>query len=117
MFEGLFQPVHLLVILAICAVVFVPYWKIFKKAGFCPRVKSADDRAAAEHPHAIFLGLLRVACPKEISVAKFRSSASLKRCPDMNLLVNNRRSRFEAQKDSHAIQFRIEFALEGMIAR
>jgi hypothetical protein len=36
MFEGLFQPVHLLVILVIVLVVLVPYWKIFKKAGFAP---------------------------------------------------------------------------------
>ena len=36
MFEGLFQPVHLLVILVIALVMFLPYWRIFKKAGFAP---------------------------------------------------------------------------------
>jgi len=36
MFEGLFQPIHLLLILVIALVILVPYWKIFKKAGFAP---------------------------------------------------------------------------------
>jgi hypothetical protein len=36
MFEGLFQPVHLLVILVVVLVMVLPYWKIFKKAGFAP---------------------------------------------------------------------------------
>jgi hypothetical protein len=36
MFLGLFQPVHLLVILVIVLVILVPYWQIFKKAGFAP---------------------------------------------------------------------------------
>jgi hypothetical protein len=36
MFEGLFQPIHLLVIAVLGFVVFVPYWQIFKKAGFSP---------------------------------------------------------------------------------
>jgi hypothetical protein len=35
-FEGLFQPLHLLLILIITLVWFVPFWKIFKKAGFAP---------------------------------------------------------------------------------
>jgi hypothetical protein len=36
MFEGLFQPIHLLLIAVIGFVVFLPYWQIFKKAGFSP---------------------------------------------------------------------------------
>ncbi len=39
MFEGLFQPMHLLVIffcLFVLVAPIVPYWKIFEKAGFEP---------------------------------------------------------------------------------
>jgi len=36
MFEGLFQPIHLLLIAVLAFVVFLPYWQIFKKAGFSP---------------------------------------------------------------------------------
>jgi hypothetical protein len=39
MFEGLFQPMHLLVIFFLLVLVLigiVPYWKIFEKAGFAP---------------------------------------------------------------------------------
>jgi len=34
--EGLFQPLHLSVIVIIGFVVLVPFWQIFKKAGFSP---------------------------------------------------------------------------------
>ncbi|MGA2981493.1 MAG: hypothetical protein ABSD76_18025 [Terriglobales bacterium] len=33
---GLFRPIHLVFILVIVLVMVVPYWKIFKKAGFAP---------------------------------------------------------------------------------
>lgn len=39
MFEGLFQPRHIAVILTLLVLVLagvVPYWQIFKKAGFAP---------------------------------------------------------------------------------
>jgi hypothetical protein len=36
MFEGLFQPIHLLLIVVIPLVVVTPFWRIFKKAGFNP---------------------------------------------------------------------------------
>jgi hypothetical protein len=36
MFEGLFQPIHLLLIALLGFVVYLPYWQIFKKAGFSP---------------------------------------------------------------------------------
>jgi uncharacterized protein (DUF983 family) len=36
MFEGLFQPIHLLLIAIIGFVVLAPFWQIFKKAGFSP---------------------------------------------------------------------------------
>jgi hypothetical protein len=36
MFEGLYQPEHLLVIAVITFVVIIPFWRIFKKAGFSP---------------------------------------------------------------------------------
>jgi hypothetical protein len=36
MFEGLFQPIHLLLIVALGLVVLTPFWLIFKKAGFSP---------------------------------------------------------------------------------
>jgi hypothetical protein len=39
MHEGLFQPIHLLVIVLLILLVLVgliPYWHIFKKAGFSP---------------------------------------------------------------------------------
>jgi hypothetical protein len=36
MFEGLFQPIHLLLITFFVLVLVVPYWQIFKKAGFSP---------------------------------------------------------------------------------
>jgi hypothetical protein len=36
MFEGLFQPLHLLLIAVLGFVVLLPYWQIFKKAGFSP---------------------------------------------------------------------------------
>lgn len=36
MFEGLFQPIHLLLIALIGFVVLAPFWQIFKKAGFSP---------------------------------------------------------------------------------
>jgi len=32
----LFQPIHLLVLLAVAAVFVIPHWIIFKKAGFSP---------------------------------------------------------------------------------
>lgn len=38
MFEGLFQPIHLLVIVVIPLVLVIPFWRIFKKAGFDPRL-------------------------------------------------------------------------------
>lgn len=38
MFEGLFQPIHLLVIVVIPLVLVIPFWRIFKKAGFNPRL-------------------------------------------------------------------------------
>ena len=38
MFEGLFQPIHLLVIVVIVLVIVTPFWRIFKKAGFNPRL-------------------------------------------------------------------------------
>jgi len=36
MFEGLFQPIHLLLIAIIGFVILAPFWQIFKKAGFSP---------------------------------------------------------------------------------
>lgn len=36
MFEGLFQSVHLFVIVVMGVVVLIPLWLIFKKAGFSP---------------------------------------------------------------------------------
>jgi hypothetical protein len=36
MFEGLFQPIHLAVIAVLICVIVVPFWQIFKKAGFSP---------------------------------------------------------------------------------
>jgi hypothetical protein len=36
MFEGLFQPIHLLLITILGFVVLAPFWQIFKKAGFSP---------------------------------------------------------------------------------
>jgi len=36
MLEGLFQPIHLLLIAALGFMVFLPYWQIFRKAGFSP---------------------------------------------------------------------------------
>jgi hypothetical protein len=36
MFDNLFAPEHLLVILVILLIVVVPFWQIFKKAGFSP---------------------------------------------------------------------------------
>jgi hypothetical protein len=36
MFEGLFQPIHLLLIVSIAFVLLVPFWRIFKKCGFSP---------------------------------------------------------------------------------
>jgi hypothetical protein len=36
MFEGLFQPIHLLLIAILSFVVLIPFWQIFKKAGFSP---------------------------------------------------------------------------------
>jgi hypothetical protein len=36
MFEGLFQPIHLLLITFLGLAVLIPYWQIFKKAGFSP---------------------------------------------------------------------------------
>jgi hypothetical protein len=40
MFDGLFQPIHLLVIVVVAVVmarvVVIPCWRIFKKAGFNP---------------------------------------------------------------------------------
>lgn len=37
MLDGLFQPIHLLLLTFIAVfVIVVPYWKIFKKAGFNP---------------------------------------------------------------------------------
>jgi hypothetical protein len=36
MFEGLFQPIHLLLLAVVGLVVLIPYWQIFKKAGFSP---------------------------------------------------------------------------------
>jgi hypothetical protein len=36
MFEGLFQPIHLLLIAIISFAVLAPFWQIFKKAGFSP---------------------------------------------------------------------------------
>ena len=36
MFEGLFQPIHLLLIVTLGLVVLTPFWLIFKKAGFNP---------------------------------------------------------------------------------
>jgi hypothetical protein len=36
MFEGLFQPFHLLLIATLGFVVLTPFWHIFKKAGFSP---------------------------------------------------------------------------------
>jgi hypothetical protein len=38
MFEGLFQPLHLAVIAVLIFVVVIPFWQIFKKAGFSPRL-------------------------------------------------------------------------------
>lgn len=38
MFEGLFQPIHLLVIVIVPLVVITPFWRIFKRAGFDPRL-------------------------------------------------------------------------------
>jgi hypothetical protein len=36
MFESLFQPIHLLLIVFIGLVILAPFWQIFKKAGFSP---------------------------------------------------------------------------------
>jgi hypothetical protein len=36
MFEGLFQPLHLLLVIGIGVVIILPFWMIFKKAGFSP---------------------------------------------------------------------------------
>lgn len=36
MFEGLFQPIHLLIIVVVPIVIITPFWQIFKKAGFNP---------------------------------------------------------------------------------
>jgi uncharacterized protein (DUF983 family) len=36
MFEGLFQPIHFLLIAIIGFVILAPFWQIFKKAGFSP---------------------------------------------------------------------------------
>ncbi len=36
MFGGLIQPFHLLLIFVLGFVVFLPFWQIFKKAGFSP---------------------------------------------------------------------------------
>lgn len=36
MFEGLYQPMHLLVIAFVIFGVILPFWQIFKKAGFSP---------------------------------------------------------------------------------
>jgi hypothetical protein len=36
MFEGLFQPIHLSLIVFVGFVVLIPFWQIFKKAGFSP---------------------------------------------------------------------------------
>jgi hypothetical protein len=36
MFEGLFQPIHLLLITTMGFVILAPFWRIFKKAGFSP---------------------------------------------------------------------------------
>jgi hypothetical protein len=36
MFEGLFQPMHLLLIAVLGFLVVTPFWQIFKKAGFSP---------------------------------------------------------------------------------
>jgi hypothetical protein len=36
MFEGLFQPIHLLVIVIVPLVIITPFWRIYKKAGFSP---------------------------------------------------------------------------------
>jgi hypothetical protein len=36
MFEGLFQPVHLLILGFWFFVLVIPFWQIFKKAGFSP---------------------------------------------------------------------------------
>jgi hypothetical protein len=36
MYEGLFQPTHLLLIAVLSFVVLAPFWQIFKKAGFSP---------------------------------------------------------------------------------
>lgn len=36
MFEGLIQPAHLVLIFVLGFVVFLPFWQIFKKAGFSP---------------------------------------------------------------------------------
>ena len=36
MFEGLLQPIHLLLIVCIAFVLLVPFWRIFKKCGFSP---------------------------------------------------------------------------------
>ncbi len=36
MFEGLFQPIPLSLIVLIGFVVLIPFWQIFKKAGFSP---------------------------------------------------------------------------------
>ncbi len=36
MLDGLFQPIHLLLITIMGFVVLIPFWRIFKKAGFSP---------------------------------------------------------------------------------
>jgi len=36
MFEGLFQPMHLLLIAVLGLLIVTPFWQIFKKAGFSP---------------------------------------------------------------------------------
>ncbi|MGA2374249.1 MAG: hypothetical protein ABSF72_01940 [Candidatus Sulfotelmatobacter sp.] len=36
MLEGMFQPWHLLLLMVVGLVVLLPFWQIFKKAGFSP---------------------------------------------------------------------------------
>jgi hypothetical protein len=36
MFGGLLQPTHLVIIAGLGFMVFLPFWQIFKKAGFSP---------------------------------------------------------------------------------
>jgi hypothetical protein len=40
MFEGLYQPEHLLIIAVLTFVVIIPFWRIFKKAGFIENQQS-----------------------------------------------------------------------------